>query len=203
MRPVAGAGALAMAGAPRAARSPTDARTRPRRCRNPAGRLWRRRQAAGRRRPGRAGQARSGYRGVFRHQDRLRPLPAAASDEPAGARDPAVLPAPRRLRAVGSPGRGDRLLPADVRAGVPAELADVVQLGHQARADVLVLPCRFAARRTGLVGRGGQPGWSPQGCRLRLPRAMASRCRGIPGVAGQHRRGRAPDAQPQPGELGA
>ncbi len=41
--------------------------------------------------------------------------------EPAGGRDPAVLPAPGRLRAGADPRRGDRVLPADVVAGLPAE----------------------------------------------------------------------------------
>ena len=43
--------------------------------------------------------------------------------QPARDRDAAVLPAARRLRAVAHAGRGDRLLPADVVAGLPAELA--------------------------------------------------------------------------------
>ena len=38
-------------------------------------------------------------------------------------------------------------------------------------------------------------------CRLRLPRAVASRYRGVPGAARQHRRGRPPHPQPQPGQL--
>jgi ribonucleoside-diphosphate reductase alpha chain len=87
---------------------------------------------------------------VLRHQDRLRPLPAAPPVHPAGDRDAAVLPAAGRLRAVPDPGRGDRVLPADVGAGLPAQLADAVQLRDQAPADVLVLPGRLAARRPGL-----------------------------------------------------
>ena len=43
--------------------------------------------------------------------------------------------------------RGDRLLPADVVAGLPAQLADAVQLRHPAHPDVLLLPGRLAARR--------------------------------------------------------
>ena len=43
-----------------------------------------------------------------------------------------------------TPARGDRALPADVEPGVPAELADAVQLGHRAHPDVVVLPARLA-----------------------------------------------------------
>ena len=46
-----------------------------------------------------------------------------------------------------TPARGDRVLPADVLAGLPAELADAVQLRHPPPADVLLLPGRLAARR--------------------------------------------------------
>ena len=54
-----------------------------------------------------------------------------------------------------------------------------------------------------LVGLRGQPGRSPQGRRLRLPRAVAPRRRGVPRAPRQHRRGRAPHPQPQPRPLGA
>ena len=97
---------------------------------------------------------------VLRHQDRLRPLPAAPPVHPAGHRDPAVLPAAGGLRPEQDGGGGDRLLPDDVVAGLPAELADAVQLGHQPPADVLLLPGRLAARRPRLhlrpVRAGGQ-----------------------------------------------
>ena len=61
---------------------------------------------------------------------------------------------------------------------------------------------RPVAAHPRLVGVGGQPGWPPQGCRLRLPRAVAPRHRGVPRAARQHRRGRPSHPQPQPRQLG-
>ena len=84
---------------------------------------------------------------VLRAAHRLRPLPAPAPVQPAGRRDAAVLPAPRRLRAVPDAGRGDRVLPADVLAGLPAEQPDAVQLRHPAHPDVVLLPGRQPTRR--------------------------------------------------------
>ncbi len=46
-------------------------------------------------------------------------------------------------------------------------------------------------------------GRPPQGSRLRVPGALAPGHRGVPRTAGQHRRGRPPDAQPERGQLGA
>ena len=87
---------------------------------------------------------------VLRAAHRLRPLPAAAPQQPAGRRDAAVLPAAGRLRSRTEPGRGDRVLPADVVAGLPAEQPDPVQLGDPAHPDVVLLPGRQPAGRPGL-----------------------------------------------------
>jgi len=189
---------------------------------------------------------------VLRAAHCLRPLPAAPPRRPGRDRNPAVLPAARRLRPVPHPGRGDRLLPAAVLARLPAELADAVQLGHPAHPDVLLLPRRLPEGRAGLdlralppgrpafevrrrhrhrllpgplarradqvderqverhralpahprlLGRRRQPGRPAQGCRVRLPRALAPGHRGVPAAARQHRRGRASHAQPEPGQL--
>ena len=62
---------------------------------------------------------------------------------------------------------------------------------------------RAVPAHAGRLGRGGQPGRSPQGRGVRLPRAVAPRRRGVPRAARQHRRGRAAHPQPQPGQLGA
>ena len=99
-------------------------------------------QARLRDRPGRRPAVR-----VLRAAHRLRPLPAAAPLQPAGGRDAAVLPAPGRLRPGQDAGRGDRVLPADVLAGLPAEQPDAVQLRHPAHPDVVVLPRGQPARR--------------------------------------------------------
>ena len=48
---------------------------------------------------------------------------------------------------------------------------------------------------------GGQPGRPAQGRGLRLPGDLAPGHRGVPRAARQHRRGRAPHAQPQPRQL--
>ena len=53
-----------------------------------------------------------------------------------------------------------------------------------------------------LVGRRGQPGRQAQGRRVRLPRDVARRHRGLPRAARQHRRRGPPHAQPQPRQLG-
>jgi hypothetical protein len=50
---------------------------------------------------------------------------------------------------------------------------------------------------------GGQPGRSPQGRLLRLPRELARRHRGVPRAARQHRRRGPAHPQPQPRQLGA
>ena len=62
---------------------------------------------------------------------------------------------------------------------------------------------RAVAADPRLLGRRGQPGWPAQGRRMRVPRDLAPRHRGVPRAAGQHRRGRAARPQPQPRELGA
>ncbi len=82
----------------------------------------------------------------FGAADGLRPAPATAPVDPAGHRDAAVLPAAGGLRTVPHARRGGRVLPADVVAGLPAQLADAVQLRDRAPADVLLLPGRLAAR---------------------------------------------------------
>ena len=170
-----------------------------------------------------------------------------------GHGDPAVLPAARRLRPVAHTAGGDRLLPPDGVTGLPAQLADALQLRHPAHPDVVVLPRGLSAGRARvdlrplragrqavevrwwhrhlvvpgavarrahprhqrplqrhrpvaahprLVGLGGQPGRPPQGGRLRLPRAVAPRHRGVPRAARQHGRGRPAHPQPQPRQLG-
>jgi ribonucleoside-diphosphate reductase alpha chain len=53
-----------------------------------------------------------------------------------------------------------------------------------------------------LLGRRGQPGRPPQGRRVRLPRDVARRHRGLPRAARQHRRPRPAHPQPQPRQLG-
>ena len=53
------------------------------------------------------------------------------------------------------------LLPADVVARLPAELADPVQLGYPPPADVLLLPGRLAAGRAGLDLRALRAGRPP------------------------------------------
>ena len=78
-------------------------------------------------------------------------------------------------------GRGDRLLPADVLAGLPAELADAVQLRHRAPADVLLLPGRLAARRPGLD--------------LRPVRRRSPGCASSPAASASPGRGSAPAAR--------
>ena len=57
-----------------------------------------------------------------------------------------------------TPGRGDRLLPADVVAGLSAQLTDPVQLRHRAHPDVVLLPGRLAEGRAGLDLRALPPG---------------------------------------------
>ncbi len=111
------------------------------------------REAGRRDRPGRRPAVR-----VLRAADRRGPVPAAASADPAGGGDAAALAAAGRVRTVADAGRGDRLLPADVQPGVPAEFADAVQLRHPAHPDVVVLPGRLAARRTRLDLRALPPG---------------------------------------------
>ena len=60
---------------------------------------------------------------------------------------------------------------------------------------------RAVAAHARLVGRRGQPGRPPQGCRLRVPRVVARRHRGLPRAARQHRRPRPPHAQPEHRQL--
>ena len=49
-----------------------------------------------------------------------------------------------------TPAEAIELLPADVVAGLPAQLADAVQLRHPAHPDVVLLPGRLPARRARL-----------------------------------------------------
>ncbi len=55
----------------------------------------------------------------------------------------------------------------------------------------------------GRLGRRREPGRAAQGRGGGLPGDLARGHRGVPGAAGQHRRGRPPHAQPEPGALGA
>ena len=117
-------------------------------------------------RPGRGRSRRPPVR-VLRAADRLRPLPAAASRDPAGDRDSAVLHAAGRLRPEPDAGRGNRLLPLDVVARLPAQLADPVQLRHPAHADVVVLPRGLTSRRARLDLRPLRPGREAEQVRRR------------------------------------
>ena len=72
-------------------------------------------------------------------------------------------------------GRGDRVLPADVVAGLPAEQPDAVQLRHPAHPDVVVLPGRLPPRRPRLDLRPLRTG---RQARRSSPAASASRSRG-------------------------
>ncbi len=60
---------------------------------------------------------------------------------------------------------------------------------------------RPVAAHARLVGRRGQPGRSPQGRCVCLPRVVARRHRGLPRTARQHRRPRSPHAQPEHRQL--
>jgi hypothetical protein len=78
--------------------------------------------------------------------------------DPRGRRDPAILPAPGRVRAVRKPGRGDRVLSADVLAGLSSQLTDPVQLRHPAHPDVVLLPDPTASCRSRRhLTRGSRP----------------------------------------------
>jgi hypothetical protein len=90
-----------------------------------------------------AGDAQFEYFGIRTVYDRY--LLRHPAGRLAGAGDTAVLHDAGGLRAVPFGGRGDRVLPADVVARLPAELADAVQLRDEPPADVVVLPGRLAA----------------------------------------------------------
>ncbi len=81
-------------------------------------------------------------------------------------------------------------------------VADPVPRRADPRHERQVQRDRAVAADAGLLRRGGQPGRPPQGRRVRLPGAVASRCRGVPRTARQHRRGRPARAQPEPRQLG-
>ena len=113
---------------------------------------------------------------VLRPAHRLRPLPAARPRRPPGHRDPAVLLSPRRLRP-GHHGRGgDRAVPADLLARLPAGHPDAVQQRHHPPADVQLLPADRAQRtrwRTSTTATRTSPGcrsspaasaWRSTGC---------------------------------------
>ena len=112
-------------------------------------------QARLRRRPRRRPAVR-----VLRAAHGLRPLPAAPPRDPRGAGDPAVLPAAGGVRAGAEPGGGDRLLPADVVAGLPAEHPDPVQLRHAAhrrcRRATSSTPRATSSTRSTPLRAGGQ-----------------------------------------------
>ena len=81
---------------------------------------------------------------VLRTAHGLRPLPAAPPRAPPRHRDPAVLLHARRLRAVVDGRRGDRVLPPDLLARLPAGDADAVQRRHDPPADVVAATCSTA-----------------------------------------------------------
>lgn len=104
---------------------------------------------------------------VLRDAHALRPLPAAAPRDPAGARTPAVLPAARGDRAVRHRGRRRRAVRAAQHAVVPAELPDAVQLRRAPPAALVLLPARLAARRAGVDLRAVRAGGAAQQVRGR------------------------------------
>ncbi len=114
---------------------------------------------------------------------------------------------------VDSPARRARLDLRPLRAGRPAvevrrrhrhrvvagALARLADPRHQRP----VQRHRAVAAHARRLGRRGQPGRPAQGRGLRLPGAVAPRRRGVPRAARQHRRGRPPHPQPQPGATGS
>ena len=111
---------------------------------------------------------------VLRPAHRVRPLPAAPPRHPPGDRDSAVLLPASRLRAEHRRRRGHPLLRPDLVSGLPAVEPHPVQLGHDAPADVELLPAGFS--------RGLPGGHLPA---LHRHRAALE-------VRGRHRRGLAP-----------
>ena len=112
---------------------------------------------------------------VLRAAHRLRPLPAAAPDDPPGRRDPAVLPAAGGLRAGRRrPGEAIALLPADV-ARWPTCRARPTLFNSGTR-HTQMSSCYLVdspARRAGLDLRRATPRWPS--CRS-SPAASASSC---------------------------
>ena len=117
--------------------------------RRPRGRADRRRHRRPRRQPLLQAQRRDRHverlpLRVLRAAHGLRPLPAAPPRAPPRHRDPAVLVHARRLRAVVDGRRGDRVLPPDLLARLPAGHADAVQLRHDAPAAEQSATCSTA-----------------------------------------------------------